>query len=181
MIFNKQTLTLVGTLLVVINMVAPITGVTDTVRLAPEFTHSNAEDWINSEPLTISSLRGSVVVVDFWTFECWNCYRSFPWLNSLEAKYREKGLRVIGVHSPEFEREGDRRSVVEKVAEFDLHHPVMIDNDFSYWRAMDNRYWPAYYLIDKKGRIRDLFVGETHAGDKRAKAIDARIAELMAE
>ena len=148
---------------------------------APEFTHTAPADWINSSPLRLQELRGNVVLLDVWTFECWNCYRSFPWLNQLESKYASKGLKVIGVHSPEFPRERDRARVAEKVAEFGLHHPVMIDNDFSYWKALGNRYWPAFYLIDKRGYLRHLFVGETHIGDSRAKAVEQAVERLLAE
>ena len=96
---------------------------------APEFTHSAAQDWINSPPLTLEALRGRVVLIDFWTFDCWNCYRSFPWLHSLEERFTEQGLSVVGVHSPEFKHERERANVVKKVAEFKLSHPVMLDND----------------------------------------------------
>jgi thiol-disulfide isomerase/thioredoxin len=148
---------------------------------APEFTQRSQDDWINSQPLSLAGLRGKVVLVDFWTFECWNCYRSFPWLNAVHDTFAEQPFQIIGVHSPEFERERDRRRVAAKVREFRLEHPVMIDNDFSYWRAMGNRYWPSFYLIDKQGRLRYHFAGETHAGDARAQAIERRIAELIAE
>ena len=148
---------------------------------APEFTHQEAGDWINSEPLAMAELRGQVMLIDFWTFDCWNCYRSFPWLNDLHERYQDDGLVVIGVHSPEFPHEHDRGRVAAKASEFGLEHPIMIDNDFSYWRAMGNRYWPAFYLIDKQGRVRDVFLGETHAGDARAKAIEAKVTELLEE
>jgi len=122
-----------------------------------------------------------VVLIDFWTFECWNCYRSFPWLNALEEKFHDRGLQVIGIHTPEFEHEKERDRIVAKVAEFGLKHPIMIDNDFSYWRAMNNRFWPAFYLLDKQGKLRGHFVGETHVGDQQAQQIEAQIAELLAE
>jgi thiol-disulfide isomerase/thioredoxin len=153
----------------------------ETPRGAPEFTASEPEDWINSPPLTLAELRGKVVLIDVWTFGCWNCYRSFPWLNGVGERYAGQGLIVIGVHSPEFERERDRRTLVAKVKEFGLHHPVMIDNDLSYWQAINNRYWPAFYLVDRKGRIRHRFVGETHVGDRQAQAIERAIEELLAE
>ena len=148
---------------------------------APEFTHREAADWINSAPLRLADLGGHVLLIDIWTFECWNCYRSFPWLKSVEERFAPEGLRVIGVHSPEFDRERDRAAVAEKVREFDLHHPVMIDNDFSYWKALGNRFWPTYYLIDKRGQIRHRFVGETHEGDRRAHEIEGAIERLLAE
>ncbi|MGQ0656937.1 MAG: redoxin domain-containing protein [Chromatiales bacterium] len=148
---------------------------------APEFTHQRTEEWINSPPLRLQDLRGSVVLLDFWTFDCWNCYRSFPWLRTVEARYAEKGLKVIGVHSPEFDHEKVRESIVKKVQEFMLDHPVMIDNDFSYWKAMRNRYWPAFFLIDKQGRVRAVHVGETHKEDGQAREIERDIETLLAE
>ena len=150
-------------------------------EMAPEFTHQAQHDWINSGPLSLKAMRGGVVLIDFWAFECWNCYRSFPWLNDVHERFAGHGLRVIGVHSPEYPQEHDRAAVAAKVHEFRLAHPVMIDNDFSYWKALGNQYWPAYYLIDKQGRLRYRFVGETHRGDARALEIEKRIGELLAE
>ena len=148
---------------------------------APEFTHNTAQAWLNSSPLSLNDLKGKVVLLDFWTFDCWNCYRSFPWLNALEEKLKPLGLQVIGVHTPEFEHEKSRENIAAKIQEFGLHHPVMIDNDFSYWRTMGNRYWPAFYIIDKKGSVRAAFVGETHEGDKQALAIEEIIRALIIE
>ncbi|MGB0713137.1 MAG: redoxin family protein [Gammaproteobacteria bacterium] len=150
-------------------------------RIAPEFTQSTPEAWINSDPLSWDTLRGKVVLLDIWTFDCWNCYRSFPWLNSLEARFSDRGLQVIGIHTPEFRHEHIRANVEAKMKEFELHHPVMMDNDFAYWNALNNRYWPAYYLIDKQGRIRARYIGETHAGDRNASAIEAQVETLLAE
>lgn len=148
---------------------------------APEFTHHGQEDWINSAPLTIDDLKGRVVLIDFWTFDCWNCYRSFPWLKAMEKRLARENFQVIGVHSPEFAHEKVRANIVAKVKEFGLDHPVMIDNDFSYWRAMDNRYWPAFYILDQNGLIRATFVGETHEGDDRARRIEATVRDLLAQ
>lgn len=150
-------------------------------RPAPEFTHGKALEWINSPPLKLSDLRGQVVLLDFWTFDCWNCYRSFPWLKELEAKFEDQALTVIGVHTPEFDHERIRANIEKKVLEFDLRHAVMIDNDFSYWRAIGNRFWPTFYVIDRQGRVRGRFIGETHPNDRNAKAIDALITELLAD
>lgn len=151
------------------------------VRPVPEFTQHDPASWINSEPLKIADLKNKVVLLDIWTFGCWNCYRSFPWLNDLEKRFEDKGLQIIGIHSPEFDHEKNPESIRAKVKEFGLHHPIMQDDDLAYWRSLNNRYWPAYYLIDKKGRIRALFVGETHTGDKRAEQIEAAIVELLGE
>jgi thiol-disulfide isomerase/thioredoxin len=148
---------------------------------APEFTHTAQEAWLNSPPLTLDSLRGQVVLVDFWTFDCWNCYRSIPWLKALEERFKNEAFTIIGVHTPEFDHEKELENVRAKVQEFELAHPVMIDNDFSYWRAMGNRYWPAFYLIDRRGLVRKVYVGETHQGDSQARRIQNTVARLLAE
>jgi glutathione peroxidase-family protein len=148
---------------------------------APEFTHTAATDWINSPPLKLESFSGRVLLIDVWAFECWNCFHSFPWLKGVEAKFGPQGLALLGVHSPEFPDERVRDNVIAKVKEFGLKHPVMLDNDFSYWHALDNQYWPAYYLIDKQGRVRGRFVGETHAEDAQAHKVEALITKLLAE
>ncbi len=148
---------------------------------APEFTHTAAADWINSPPLKLESFSGRVLLIDVWAFECWNCYHSFPWLKGLEAKFSARGLALLGVHSPEFPNERVRDNVIAKTKEFGLEHPVMLDNDFSYWNALNNQYWPAYYVIDKQGRVRGRFVGETHADDAQARKVEALITKLLAE
>lgn len=148
---------------------------------APEFTHTEAAEWINSSPLRLADLRDKVLLVEFWTFDCWNCYRSFPWLKSMVARLASDEFQVIGVHTPEFDHEKKRRNIVSKVEQFGLHYPVMIDNDYSYWRSMDNHYWPAWYLIDKAGRLRAVYYGETHAGDRQAAGIEKLIRELLQE
>ncbi|MGR8919125.1 MAG: redoxin family protein [Gammaproteobacteria bacterium] len=147
----------------------------------PEFTQTSPEAWINSPPLTRGALAGRVLLIDFWAFECWNCYRSFPWLKWLEAHFADRDFSVVGIHSPEFERERNIAAVRAKVEQFGLEHPVMVDNDFAYWNAMGNRYWPAYYLVDKAGTVRHVFVGETHAGSAQARRIRHAIAALLAE
>ncbi|MEM7208147.1 MAG: redoxin domain-containing protein [Pseudomonadota bacterium] len=150
-------------------------------RAAPEFTQTSADAWLGSAPLTMASLRGKVVLIDFWTFDCWNCYRSFPWLNGLEAQLENTDFQVIGIHTPEFSHEKVRSNIEAKIAEFELKHPSMMDNDFQFWKLMQNRYWPTFYLIDKRGLIRYVFIGETHANTRRAKAIENAIAALLAE
>ena len=156
-------------------------GALSESRMAPAFTHREANAWINSKPLTLAGLRGKVVLLDFWTFGCWNCYRSFPWLNDVEQQFAGEPFQVIGIHAPEFDHERVRDNVIAKVAEFDLHHPVMLDNDLSYWRAIGNRYWPTFYLLDKQGRVRAYTIGETHRGDHNATTIEQKIRELLAE
>ncbi|MCB1857503.1 MAG: redoxin domain-containing protein [Gammaproteobacteria bacterium] len=148
---------------------------------APPFTHHEPFNWINSKPLSLADLRGRVLLIDFWTFDCWNCYRSFPWLLSLEAQMKEQPFTVIGVHTPEFEHERDKQRLLEKIEVFQLRHPVMIDNDFSFWNAMGTRYWPTYYLIDKKGLVRNVFIGETRSDSAQAARITEAVEALLAE
>ncbi len=147
----------------------------------PEFTQVDENAWFNSKPLRSENLRGKVVLIDVWTYGCWNCYNSFPWLRSVEAKFADQDFTVVGIHTPEFAHEKERNNVLKKIEEFELHHPVMMDNDKAYWRALRNRYWPAYYIVDKKGNIRDAFIGETHEGDRRAKKIEKLITKLLKE
>jgi len=165
-------------LLVVLMSAIPPVLATDEL---PEFTSQRAEHWLNSPPLQRAGLKGKVVLLDIWTFDCWNCYRSFPWLNDLEKRLHGQDFVVIGIHSPEFNHEKDPQKVAAKISAFGLQHPVMLDNDFRYWRALSNKYWPSYYLVDKKGRIRHRHIGETHKGDSRATLIEHQIKALLTE
>ena len=154
---------------------------TSAYKKAPEFHQTDPQLWLNSQPITMESLRGKVVMLDFWTFGCWNCYRSFPWMNEMETRLSEKDFVIIGVHTPEFEHEKVRAKIEQKIAKFKLKHPTVMDNDFRHWKAMNNRYWPTYYLIDKKGFIRETFIGETHANTPKARDIESKIHGLIAE
>lgn len=147
----------------------------------PEFTHTRQESWIGTTPKQTVDYQGTVLLIDFWTFSCWNCYRSFPWLNSLEAKLSAKPFAVLGVHTPEFPHERARAEVEKKIQQFHLKHPVMLDNDHSYWNAIGNKAWPAFYIVDRVGNIRARFVGETHDGSDQARAIEALIESLLSE
>lgn len=150
-------------------------------RPAPAFTRTDASGWINSPPLAWTDLRGSVTLLEVWTWGCWNCTRSIPWIKDVQTRLGPRGLRVVAIHSPEFEHEKDPATVRTKVREFGLDYPVMLDDDFRYWRALDNRYWPAFHLIDKTGRIRAVHVGETHAGTPQARAVEEVLEALLAE
>ncbi len=172
---------MIGTIMTLKMLTPSFAGTLTEPFPAAEFHHNNAQDWINSEPLMLEDVKGKVVLLDFWTFDCWNCYRSFPWMNDLEKRLEAEGLQVIGVHTPEFSHEKVRGNIEAKVKEFKLHHPIMIDNDFTYWRAMHNKYWPTFYLIDKKGVVRSVFFGETHEGDRQAIQIEKTIKQLLAE
>lgn len=147
----------------------------------PEFTQTEAAGWINSAPLKVADLAGSVVLIDFWTFDCVNCRRSLPWLKEIEKKHAAQGLRVVGIHTPELPQERVAANVVKKVAEYGIAHPVMLDADFRYWESMSNQYWPAYYLVDRKGRLRALYIGEVHSGDPQAVLIEGAIEALLTE
>lgn len=116
--------------------------------------------WINAEPLTISNLRGKVVLVDFWTYTCVNCIRTFPYLKEWNDKYASKGLVILGVHTPEFEFEKDLNNVRGAVQRLGVTWPVALDNDYATWRAYSNRYWPHKYLADVNGRLRYHHIGE---------------------
>lgn len=147
---------------------------------APAFTHTKPTEWINSPPLTWAQLRGKVVLLDVWTFDCWNCYRSLPWVNSLKQKFPQ-GFEIVGVHTPELPQEYELANVRAKVREFGVTGPVMLDNDYSYWNALENRYWPAFYLVDTQGQIRARFIGETHADQAQALRVEEQIRSLLEE
>jgi thiol-disulfide isomerase/thioredoxin len=119
-----------------------------------------ASVWLNSEPLTAAGLRGRVVLVDFWTYSCVNWLRTLPYVRAWHARYRDRGLDVVGAHAPEFGFEHDVDNVRRAVGELDVGYPVVIDNDFTIWRAFENHYWPAVYLVDGDGRVRFHHFGE---------------------
>lgn len=119
-----------------------------------------AVEWLNSKPLTAADLRGKVVLVDFWTYSCINCIRTVPDVRAWAEKYKDQGLVVIGVHAPEFAFEKQVDNVRKAVADFGILYPVAIDNDYRIWRAFENSYWPAHYLIDARGQIRYHHFGE---------------------
>lgn len=126
---------------------------------APGF--QGEQSWINSEPLELETdLKGKVVLIDFWTYTCINCIRTFPYLRDWYETYHDQGFEIIGVHSPEFEFEKIFDNVFMASEEYELRYPIVQDNDFKIWRAYNNRYWPAHYLIDKNGDIRYTHFGE---------------------
>jgi cytochrome c biogenesis protein CcdA/thiol-disulfide isomerase/thioredoxin len=121
---------------------------------------SGAVQWLNSPPLTAESLRGKVVLVDFWTYSCINCLRTLPYVKAWAEKYRDQGLVVIGVHAPEFAFERDIGNVTKEAKKLGIDYPIAIDNNYSIWRAFNNQYWPAHYFIDATGHIRYQHFGE---------------------
>ena len=121
---------------------------------------SGATTWFNSKPLTRASLKGKVVVVDFWTYSCINCLRALPYVSAWYKHYKDSGLVVIGVHSPEFGFEKDAANVKRAIAQFGITYPVALDSDMALWNAFHNRFWPAHYFIDANGKIRGHHFGE---------------------
>ena len=131
-------------------------------HLAPEFT--GIDGWLGADgPLTVAGLRGKVILVDFWTYSCINCRRTVPYLNRWQSEYGGHGLQVVGIHTPEFGFERNRRNVEDSVREFGIRFPVGQDNGFRTWRAWGNRAWPAFYLLDRDGQIVLVREGEGHA------------------
>ncbi|MDQ3066989.1 MAG: cytochrome c biogenesis protein DipZ, partial [Actinomycetota bacterium] len=125
---------------------------------APEFR--GLSGWLNSEPLTLDGLKGRVVLIDFWTYSCINCVRTLPWLREWHQRYENAGLTIVGVHAPEFAFERVVTNVRENAEDLEVRWPIAIDNDFATWRAWNNQYWPAKYLIDKDGHVRYYHFGE---------------------
>src|SRR5262249_27472638 len=118
---------------------------------APNFASSGP--WLNTDgkPLSLASLRGHVVLVDFWTYTCINCIRTLPYLKAWDARYRNAGLTIVGVHTPEFPFEHDTSNVKQAIASDGIKYPVVQDNNYGTWTAYGNQYWPAEYLIDAQG------------------------------
>src|SRR5215210_4526816 len=135
--------------------------------------------WFNTpgeRPLTLAGLRGRVVLIDFWTYTCINCLRTLPHVRAWDARYRSRGLTVVGVHTPEFAFERDAGNVSAAIARSRLRYPVVQDNEYATWNAWGNRYWPAKYLIDAKGRVR-----YAHFGEGEYDRTEAAIRDLLAE
>ena len=135
-----------------------------------------AGDWINSEPLKLKDLRGRVVLIDFWTFGCYNCRNTLPFIKGWHDQYRDKGLTVVGVHSPEFDYEKKVESLRREVDSLGIRYPVVTDNDYQTWAAYNVEAWPTVFLLDKQGRIRWMHVGEGNYDEAERK-----IQELLAE
>jgi cytochrome c biogenesis protein CcdA/thiol-disulfide isomerase/thioredoxin len=141
---------------------------------APDFT--GVTRWLNSGPLTMQGLRGRVVLIDFWTYTCINCLRTLPYVTAWDRRYRDEGLTIVGVHTPEFGFEKDTANVREAIARNHIGYPVAQDNDYGTWNAWGNQYWPAKYLIDATGQVRYTHFGEGDYGTTEA-AIRALLKE----
>ncbi len=121
---------------------------------------SGIDAWVNSAPLSISDVKGKVVLIDFWTYSCINCVRTVPYLKNWYSKYHNKGLEIIGVHAPEFDFEKNVDNVRRAVQRYGIDYPVALDNQFTTWRNFDNHNWPAQYLISKQGNVVYQHIGE---------------------
>ena len=150
---------------------APVT-VAAAQALAPDF--AGISNWFNSAPLTMAGLRGKVVLVDFWTYGCVNCVNTLPHVTALYAKYRDRGLVVVGVHTPEFPFERSAANVQAALKRHGITYPVAQDNESKTWDAYRNQYWPAQYIVDQSGRI-----VLQHDGEGRYDEIDRTIARLL--
>jgi cytochrome c biogenesis protein CcdA/thiol-disulfide isomerase/thioredoxin len=141
---------------------------------APDFT--GTQRWFNSQPLSLKALRGRVVLIDFWTYTCINCLRTLPYLEAWDKRYRSAGLTIVGVHAPEFGFEHDAGNVQRAITSNHIKYPVVQDNDLATWNAYGNQYWPAEYLIDAEGKVR-----ETHFGEGDYDKSESAIRSLLAE
>ncbi|MCC3158438.1 redoxin domain-containing protein [Hymenobacter sp. 15J16-1T3B] len=159
-------------LLALFSAPAPATPAADGALTALD----NASEWLNSPPLTAAGLRGKVVLIDFWTYTCINWLRTLPYLRAWHRQYQAQGLVLVGVHAPEFSFEHDLGNVQRAIQELGVDFPVAIDNDFGIWRAFDNQYWPAVYLLDGQGRIRHQQFGEGNY-----HSLGPKIQELLQE
>jgi thiol-disulfide isomerase/thioredoxin len=146
-------------------------------KLAPDL--SKISGYINTNPIKISDLKGKVVLIDFWTYSCINCIRTIPYLNAWYEKYADKGLVIVGVHTPEFEFEKNYDNVKAAVEKFGIKYPVVQDNDKGTWEAYQNRYWPHKYIVDDEGYIRYDHIGEGGYADTE-KVIQSLLAEHAA-
>jgi len=143
---------------------------------APAAPEISSGQWINSEPLTLKSLHGRVVLIEFWTFACYNCRNTLPTVKKWDAQYRDKGLTIIGVHTPELDYENNVDNLRREVASLGIKYPVVTDNDYSTWKAYGVEAWPTVFLLDKQGRIR-----WTHVGEGYYDETEQMIKKLLAE
>jgi thiol-disulfide isomerase/thioredoxin len=144
--------------------------------VAPTAPEISSGMWVNSEPLTLKSLKGRVVLIDFWTFACYNCRNTLPSLKKWDAHYRDKGLTIIGVHTPELDFERDIDQLRREVAGLGIKYPVVTDQDYSTWKAYRVEAWPTLFLLDKQGRVRWTHVGEGYY-DETEEVIKKLLAE----
>lgn len=137
--------------------------------------------WINTPPINIADWRGSPILVDVWNIQCHNCILSLPWMHSLEERYGQRGLKFLGVHTPEFPEDGDADRVRAEVARLGVTTPVVMDNRYDFWRALGTQFWPTLYLADHLGQIRFKKVGQIRPDWGDAKEFEGWIDLLLGE
>jgi thiol-disulfide isomerase/thioredoxin len=151
---------------------SPRVEVAEALAQAPDF--KGISNWLNSSPLSMQDLRGKVVMVSFWTYGCYNCVNTLPYVTKLHAKYKDKGLVIVGVHTPEFPFEKSLSNVQAALKRHGIQYPVAQDNDSATWDAYRNRYWPAQYIVDQSGKI-----VYSHAGEGAYDEIEKTIQSLL--
>ena len=134
------------------------TDLAATGKALPDF--QGIDQWLNSKPLSIADLKGNVVLIQFWTFACINCQRTLPYVTQWHRQYAAQGLKVIGIHTPEFAFERDPNNIKRALQQHQITYPVPIDNDYKTWKAYNNEYWPHLFLADKRGLMRYDHIGE---------------------
>ncbi len=180
MIGSRRTLLKAFTSLVATAVIAPAFAGDATAPLRLAEAHSTAPDfvgisrWFNSGPLSIGDLRGKVVLVDFWTYGCYNCVNSLPYVTKLYDTYKDKGLVVVGIHTPEFPFERSPSNVQAALKRHGISYPVGLDNESATWDAWRNQYWPAQYIVDQNGSI--VF---SHAGEGQYDEIERTVRRLL--
>jgi thiol-disulfide isomerase/thioredoxin len=157
-----------------ISIMLPSLATAEPRITAPEI--AGPGPWFNSAPLTLAQMKGRVVLVEFWTFGCYNCRNVMPYVKQWHERYAKQGLVVIGVHTPEFANEADPKRVKNFLIDHNITHPVVMDNDYSIWNRWSNRYWPAMYLQNKSGDI-----CYRHFGEGRYQETEAYIQRLLQE
>jgi thiol-disulfide isomerase/thioredoxin len=151
-----------------------------TGKSAPDFIAGGK--WFNSKPLSIKDLRGKVTIVNIWVYSCINCHNSLPTLQGWYKKYKDQGLEIIGVHTPEFESDKVASNVEASLKETGVTWPVMQDNASATWNAYDNQFWPAFYLVDRQGNIREVHAGEISSRYPDAiPGLEKTLQKLLAE
>jgi thiol-disulfide isomerase/thioredoxin len=144
----------------------------DAQRVAPNFV--GIDNWFNSTPLNITDLRGKVVLIDFWTYGCYNCINTLPHVTRLYDTYKDKGFIVIGVHTPEFPFEKSIGNLQAALERYGIRYPVAQDNEYATWNAYRNQYWPAQYILDQRGKI--VF---EHAGEGQYEEMERVVRKLL--
>jgi thiol-disulfide isomerase/thioredoxin len=159
---------------------AALTAASSVGRAAPDFV--GITDWIQTDPLSIAKLRGKVVIVHFWTNGCINCQHNYPHYREWAKEFAGKDVVIVGVHTPEFDWEADVKRIRDQAKSNNLTFPIAVDTDGETWRAWHNKYWPAIYVVDKKGNIRFDWSGELTSGGNKGNAIvRQKVNELLRE